>query len=148
MLKINLFLISCLIFVFCQSAQQPQQAQSQGLQKIYYKSQAELQKLREAGAEIVVEEPDYVIIRTDSMLQTESLNSVPIEEQDLVQRLVKIHVKDSTDIQAVVNSGMDLWEIKADTAIGRAYDLYIERLRKAGLTVKIIARDASKMEEK
>ncbi len=66
----------------------------------------------------------------------------------MVQRLVKIYLKDSTDLQKVVNSGVDLWEVKADTAVARAFDIYIERLREAGLSVKIIARDASQMEEK
>jgi len=148
MLRLNFLLFIFMIFAFCQPEQQPQQAQSQGLRKIYYKNQQEVQQLRQAGAEIIVQEPDYVIIRTDSMLQALSVKSDPIEETDLVQRLVKIHVKDSQDIQTVANSGIDLWEVKGDTALGRAFDIYIERLKKAGLSVKIVAEDASKWEEK
>jgi hypothetical protein len=141
-------LIACLIFAFCQSEQQPQQAQSQGLQKVYYNNQDEIQNLRQAGAEIIVQEPDYVVIRTDKMLQTHGLKLEPIQEVDMVQRLVKVALKDSTDLQTIVNSGVDLWEVKNDTAVVRAFDIYIERLKEAGLSVKIIAQNASKMEEK
>lgn len=148
MLRTFFIMFACLIFVVCQSEQQPQQAQSQGLQKVYYKNQDEIQNLRNAGAEIIVQEAAYVVIKTDKMLQTHGLKSEAIQETDMVQRLVKIIVKDSTDRQTVVNSGVDLWEMKSDTAIARAYDIYIEQLRKAGLTVEIIAKDASKWEGK
>ena len=148
MLRIYFILLACLVFAFCQSQQQPQQAQSQGLQKIYYKNQDEIQNLRDAGADIIVQEPDYVVIRTDKMLQTHGLKSEPIQEVDLVQRLVKIALKDSSDLQTVVNTGVDLWEVKNDTAVVRAFDIYIEQLKQAGLSVEIIANNASKMEEK
>jgi hypothetical protein len=148
MLRIYFVLLVCLVFAFCQSEQQPKQAQSTGLQKVYYKNPDEIQNLRNAGAEIIVQEADYVVIKTDKMLQTHGFKSEPIQETDLVQRLVKIHVKDSTDRQTVVNSGIDLWEMKNDTAIARAYDIYIENLRAAGLSVEIIAKDASKREDK
>jgi len=141
-------LLACLIFAFCQSEQQPQQAQSQGLQKVYYNNQDEIQNLRQAGAEIIVQEPNYVVIRTNKMLQTHGLKLEPIQEVDMVQRLVKIALRDSTDLQTIVNSGVDLWEVKNDTAVVRAFDIYIERLKEAGLSVKIIAQNASKMEEK
>ena len=148
MLRLYFLLFACLIFAFCQSEQQPQQAQSQQLQKVYYKSEEEVQKLRDAGAEIIVQQPDYVIIKTDKMVAAQDIKSEPIKESDMIQRLVKICVKDSTDLQTVVNSGIDLWEVKNDTAIARAYDIYIEALRQAGLSVEIIAQDASKREEK
>lgn len=148
MLRIYFILLACLIFAFCQSEQQPQQAQKAGLQKVHYKNQEEIQALRNAGAEIIVQEPDYVVIRTDKMLQTHGLKSEPIQEADLVQRLVKIALKDSTDLQTVVNSGVDLWQVKNDTAVARAFDIYIEQLKQAGLSVEIIAKNASKLEEK
>jgi hypothetical protein len=148
MFRIHLLLLVCLIFAFCQSEQQPQQAQTAGLQKVYYKNQEDIQNLRNAGAEIIVQEPDYVVIRTDKMLQTHGLKSEPIQEADLVQRLVKIHLKDSTDLQKVVNTGVDLWEVKNDTAVVRAFDIYIEQLKELGLSVEIIAKNASKMKEK
>ena len=148
MLRVYFILLVCLIFAFCQSEQQPQQAQKAGLQKVYYSNQDEIQNLRQAGAEIIVQEPDYVVIRTNKMLQIHGLKLEPIQEVDLVQRLVKIALKDSTDLQTVVNSGVDLWEVKNDTAVVRAFDIYIEQLKKAGLSIEIIAQNASKMEEK
>jgi len=147
MLRLYFLLFAGVIFVFCQSEQQPQQAQSQQLQKVYYKSADEVQKLRDAGAEIIVQQPDYVIIKTGKMIAAQDVKSEPIKESDLIQRLVKIYLKDSTDLQTAVNSGIDLWEVKNDTAIARAYDIYIEALRKAGLSVEIIAQNASQREE-
>ena len=79
MLRIYLLLFVCLISAFCQSEQQPQQAQKAGLQKVYYNNQDEIQSLRNAGAEIIVQEPDYVVIRTDKMLQAHGLKSEPIQ---------------------------------------------------------------------
>ncbi|MDZ7265181.1 MAG: hypothetical protein ONB16_11385 [candidate division KSB1 bacterium] len=148
MLRLNFLLVAWLIFICCQSEQQPQQAAQRPLQKVYYQSEAEVQRLRDAGAEIIVQQPDYVIIKTDKMVAIQDLKSEPIREADMVQRLVKIYVKDSTDRQIVVNSGIDLWEMKNDTAIARAYDIYIEKLRQAGLTVAIISQDARQREEK
>lgn len=148
MLRLYFLLFACLIFAFCQSEQQPQQAQTAGLQKVYYKNPEEVQNLRNAGAEIIVQQPDYVVIRTNKMLQTHGLKSEPIQEADLVQRLVKIAIRDSSDLQTIVNSGVDLWEVKNDTAVVRAFDIYIEQLKQAGLSVEIIAQNASKLEEK
>ncbi len=148
MLRFNILLFAWLIFAGCQSEQQPQQATQRPLQKVYYKSNEEVQRLRAAGAEIIVQQPDYVIIKTDHMVGMQDLKSEPIKESDLVQRLVKIYIKDSTDRQIVVNSGIDLWQVQNDTAIGRAYDIYIEKLRQAGLTVEIIAQNAKQREEK
>lgn len=148
MIRSSFLLFAWLIFVCCQSEQQPQQASQRPLQKVYYKSEAEVQQLREAGAEIIVQQPDYVIIKTDKMVAVQGLQSEPIRESDMVQRLVKIYVKDSTDRQIVVNSGIDLWEIKNDTAVARAYDIYIDKLRQAGLHVEIISQDARQREEK
>lgn len=148
MLRLNILLFAWLIFAGCQSEQQPQPATQRPLQKVYYKSNEEVQRLAAAGAEIIVQQPDYVIIKTDHMVGMEDLKSEPIKESDLVQRLVKIHVKDSTDRQIVVNSGIDLWQVQNDTAIGQAYDIYIEKLRQAGLAVEIIAQNAKQRGEK
>ncbi len=143
MLRSLLLLVACLILANCQSNQQPRQATGPTLQKVYYKNPEEIQRLRAAGAEVIVREPDYVVVRTDKMLKSFGMQSQPIQESDLVQRLVKIILKDSSDLQTVVNSGVDLWQVIGDTVIARAYDIYIERLREAGFTVQIIARNAS-----
>lgn len=144
MVKILMGLLSLLLLFSCSPKVEQQSAG--GLKKISYSSNEQLQALKDAGAEIIVQEPDYVIVRTDDMLQALSVKSTPIKEADLVQRLVHIQLKDSTSLQTVVNAGVDLWQVVGDTAIARAYDLYINKLRAAGLDVKIIAQDASKWE--
>ena len=137
-------ILSLLIVIAC--SQEVNQQAVGGLKKIAYTSDDQLQALKDAGAEIIVQEPDYVVVRTDNMLQALDVQTTSIKESDLVHRLVFVHLKDSTSLQTVVNSGVDLWQVAGDTAIVRAFDLYINKLRDAGLDVKIIAQDASKWE--
>ena len=143
---LHCFIIVLLLCGAC-TTPKPQQAKQQQLQKIFYSSEDEIQRLRNAGAEIIVKESDYVIVRTDSMLNAQSFSFEPIQESDLVQRLIKIIVKDSTDKCAIANVGIDIWEVKADTIIARAYDNYIEQLKNAGLSVQIIATNAANLKE-
>ncbi len=145
MAKIMMGIMS-LLLIIAACNQQVEQQSTTGLKKISYSSKEQLEAIKKAGAEIIVQEPDYVVVRTDEMLQALGVKSAPIDEVDLVQRLVKIHLQDSTSLQTVVNTGVDLWQVEGDTAIARAFDLYINKLRDAGLDVKIIAQDASKWE--
>jgi len=113
------------------------------LRKIRYADAAELQRIRQTGAEIIVQQPDYVVIRSDSaQLAALSLPSQLVQEQDLVQRLVAIVLRDSTSLQTVVDSGVDLWETRGDTAIARAFDIQLDKLRQEGLAITVIAENA------
>lgn len=104
--------------------------------------------MRNAGAEIIVQEKDYIIVSTENVAQTLDLRFEAISESDLVQRFVHVLLTDRSELQQVVNSGMDYWELKGDTVVGRAFDVQIEQLRKEGFTVDIIAQNASAREEK
>ena len=144
MAKILAMMFSVALIVSC--SQQVEQQSVGGLKKISYSSEEQLQALKDSGAEIIVQEPKYVVVRTDEMLQALNVQSTNIKEIDLVQRLVFVHLKDSTSLQTVVNTGVDLWQVVEDTAIVRAFDLYINQMREAGLDLRIIAQDASKWE--
>lgn len=140
-----------LVFILsaCTAQQQPGTQQvapssAKALKKIPYKNAEELQRLRAAGLEIIVQQADYVIVRTDSAtVSAFAANAAPAQEQDLVQRLVHIQLRDSSDVQRIVDSGADLWEVKSDTAIVRAFDIQLERLRSAGMSVHVLKSDAS-----
>ena len=142
----TIYLLIFLIGIFACKSPEAQKSSLQGLKKIHYTSEEEISQLKQAGAEIIVKEKDYVIVRGDKMIQTLSLKFEPIAETDLVQRLVHIHIKDKDDLQTVVDTGVDFWQVKGDTAIGRAFDIQIEKIRAAGLTVKVVAMDAAKKE--
>ena len=144
MAKMLAMMVSIALIISC--SQQVEQQSVGGLKKISYSSEEQLQALKDSGAEIIVQEPKYVVVRTDEMLQALNVQSTNIKEIDLVQRLVFVHLKDSTSLQTVVNSGVDLWQVVEDTAIVRVFDLYINQMRDAGLDLKIIAQDASKWE--
>ena len=106
-----------------------------------------MQQLRQAGVEIIVQEPGYVIVRIDSIRGTFAVEFETFTEDELVQRLVQIQLVDSGDVQKVVDTGVDLWEVKDNTAIAQAFDIYIENLRQMGFAVEIVDRDARKREE-
>ncbi len=146
MRRIYQVLLACFIvpWIGISLAQQPP---GKGLKKVRYSSQAEVQQLRQVGAEIIVQQPDYVIIRTDSIQGTLSVQLEAFTEAELVQRLVQISLSDSGDVQTIVDTGVDLWEVKDSTAIAQAFDIYIEKLRQSGFTVEIIAEDARNREE-
>lgn len=131
----------------CAEQQPPPAASATGLKKIRYHSAEELQKLRAAGAEIIVQQSDYVVVRVDSAAVS-ALSGVPAEqaqEKDLVQRLVHIKIDSVHDVQQIVDGGLDLWEAKGDTAIARAFDVQLERLRQAGFEFRIAAQDANQL---
>ncbi len=154
MLKLGWCGMLILGLVACASQPEPgvQQAptnSAKALKKISYKNAEELQRLRDSGAEIIVQQADYVIVRTDSQtLSAFAANATRAREQDLIQRLAHVQLRDSSDVQILVDSGVDLWEVNADTAIVRAFDIQLERLRKAGMSFSIVNEDASKPEGK
>ncbi len=131
------------------SVQQAQTTSANALKKISYKSAEELQRLRDSGAEIIVQEPTYVIVRSDSQtLSAFAVNAAPAQELDLIQRLAHVQLRDSSDVQKIVDAGVDLWEVNGDTAIVRAFDIQLDHLRAAGMSLRIEKQDASQTEGK
>ena len=137
----------CLFLGAC-STPEPQQAANHGMKKIRYTSEADLQRLRQAGARIIVQQPGYVIIDSDSTIGALGFKAESIQESDLVQRLVRIATANRDERQMAIDTGIDPWEVRGDTLIARAFDLQIEQLRSSGLTVEIIAENAAKWEDK
>jgi len=129
-------ILLCPLLFCCQESDVAEQGAAGGLQKISNLTEAQIQELRDAGAEIIVQEPDYIVVRTTNMTGALAFSASGIEEKDLLQRLVHIHVP-----------GVDFWQVDGDTAIARAFDIYINDLRAAGLSVRIVAQDASKWAE-
>lgn len=137
------YTIGVMIFILLAcGTKKPEPAGTQALQKVEIKTADDVEKLKAAGAEIVVQEKDYVIIRTDSMLSVQSISGQPVEEADFVQRLIMVVATDSGDLQKIVDTGIDLWHVKNDTVIARAFDLYIEKLNSMGFDVRILDEDA------
>lgn len=124
------------------------QAPGAGLKKVSNATGAQIQALKQAGADIIVQEPGYIIIRTDHVEGALSVNLETFKEEEMVQRLVQIQLSDSGDVQKIVDTGVDLWEVEDNTAYAQAYDYYIEKLRGMGFTVEITAQNARIREEK
>ncbi|MBN1562172.1 hypothetical protein JW998_18095 [candidate division KSB1 bacterium] len=141
-----LIILFFLLFIHCVEREGAEKTAIGSLQKIAHPSDAQIQELRQAHAEIIVREPDYIIIRTTKMTMPLAFAASPVLEKDLVQRLVHIHLPDSTALQTVINSGVDFWGVEGDTAVARAFDIYIDDLRAAGLTVRIVAQKAARLE--
>jgi len=147
---VKLLLLGCLALAFCACTSQPASGPATGLRKVRYRTPEELQKLRDAGVDIVVQQSNYVIVRVDSTKVT-ALAAVPteaVQERDLVQRLVHIKIDSTHVLQQVADAGLDVWEVQGDTVVARAYDLQLERLRQAGFTWREVAQDADQMKGK
>ncbi|MGH1365898.1 MAG: hypothetical protein ACRBF0_20235 [Calditrichia bacterium] len=118
-----------------------------GLRKVPTADAATIEKLTNAGAEILVKQPDYIIIRIDGMQAVQAVNTVQLNEADLIQRVVEIQLQDSTSVQTIVDMGIDLWDVEENKAVAQAYDLHITRLRDAGFTVAILEENSQTRRE-
>lgn len=143
----SLFILLVFIILLSCNSEPPQPPPTDKLRKVEYESQEQIDQLRKAGAKIIVQEPDYVVIETDSMVSTLSVPSSPIKESDLVQRLIHVYAPDSSDVQKIIDTGIDFWQVKGDTVIARAFDIYIEQLRASGFDVEIIQQNMREKED-
>lgn len=130
-------------FNACQVSDQSLYSQN-NLAKVRYNNEAELQNIRDTGADLIVIQPDYVILRSNGSSALQSLNLETFEEQEMIQRLIRVALRDSGDVQKIVDSGADFWDVEDSSAIVRAHDYYIEKLQKMGFTISIIANNASR----
>ena len=141
-----LLLLSIPLFFACQQENITTQLDA-GLHKIVNPTPEQIERLRELGTEIIVQEEDYIIIRADASIEAVTVTTQPVEEADFIHRLIRVPLDDSTALQTVVNAGVDLWTVQNDTAIARAFDIDIREIRNAGLDVLVVAQDASKWVE-
>ena len=115
------------------------------LKKITIQSKQQADSLLAAGIDVIVVEDDYVVARLDEaneeQVQSMHLQTKPIEESDLVQRLVKIVIKDRLDSTALLEMGVDIWEIKGDTVIAQVFDKHIRLAQEKGYPVEIVERN-------
>lgn len=109
------------------------------LVKISIADPAQADSLLQLGFEVIVEEPDYVIARVDSSevqtLRALRLSWGAFESSDLVQLLVRIPVRDSSDVAELVNLGIDLWEVREDSVVAQVYDKHIREAQARGFVV-------------
>ncbi len=118
-----------------------------GLRKISTADQQTIERLRQSGVKILVQQPDYVIIYSDSTtLQTLAMNTQPVAEKEVVQRLVNIHFADKAQLQQIVDLGVDLWDVQGDTVTARVYDFYLEQLKQNGINYRVVKTDAGAKE--
>jgi hypothetical protein len=150
--KFLLMLLGVLVFIACRQQQPASSPTSTGLRKISVSDQQMVERLRQSGVKILVQQPDYVIIHSDSaaagQLQALAMNTQPASEQDLVQRLARIHFADKTQLQKIVDLGVDLWEVQGDSVTARVYDWHLEQLKHDGLSYRILKMDAGAQEDK
>jgi hypothetical protein len=145
--KTLLILLGVILLSACRQ-QQPAATATSGLKKIHSSDPQTVQSLRQMGVEILVQQPDYLIIRTDSAtarkIQTMALAPQSgATERDLVQRLVRIHFADKSQLQAIVNLGVDVWEVEGDSVTARVFDLHLEKLAQQDFTYRILKMNAS-----
>jgi hypothetical protein len=146
--KILLVLFGVILLGACRQ-QQPRPAATApaGLHKIKITDTQTVARVRQMGVQILVQEPDYLIVRSDSAaageIQMLAMESQPATERDLVQRLVRIHFADQPQLQKIVDFGVDVWEVERDSVTARVFDLHLEKLRQDGFAYRILKMDAS-----
>ena len=159
----KIYLLIPLIFLTAlgcqdQSEQAPQTVSQEffnsGLQlvKIPIKDPAVADSLINSGMDVVVVEENYVIARLSSQdavkVQTMSLKMETFREEELVQRLVKVVMKQKSDLQELSNTGIDIWEVKGDTVLAQAFDKYIRQIQEKGYPVEIVEKNVLNVVEK
>jgi len=118
-----------------------------GLRKISPADQQTIERLRRSGVKILVQQPDYLIIYSDSTtLQTLAMNTQAATEKEIVQRLVNIHFTDKAQLQQIVDLGVDVWDVQGDSVTARVYDFYLEQLKQNGINYRVIKMDAGAKE--
>jgi hypothetical protein len=140
--KILLLILGAMTFAAC-GQQQPAARSTKGLRKISVTDAETVARIRQSGAKILVQEPDYLVVYSEGEV---GISSQPASEQDLVQRVARIHFADQTQLQKIVDLGVDLWEVESDSATARVYDLYLEQLKQDGFAYRILKMDAAKEE--
>jgi hypothetical protein len=147
-----------LLFLFLQgfacqnSGEPPPQAVSQAffaagpkLVKIAVKDTALVDSLISQGVDVIVIADDHVIARLDGQsaarVQTMALSMKSIKEQELVQRLIRVVMRQQSDLSELASTGIDIWEVRGDTVIAQAYDKYIRQIQSKGYSVEIIAKN-------
>ncbi len=150
------YLLVLLVFAFgvgCQngsgtkSKSETGTMQSEGpqLKKISIQSTEQAAALINAGLDVIVVENDYVVARLDEaneeQVQAMNLQTEPIQESDLVQRLVKIVIKDRLDSTELLDMGVDIWDIKDKTVTAQVFDKHIRLAEEKGYSVEIIERN-------
>jgi hypothetical protein len=149
MVKILLVFAGAIMLSACRQPQPSATPPASGLRKISAADSQTLERLRQSGVKILVQQPDYLIVYSDSaQIQALGPQAKPATEQDLVQRLVRIHFADKTQLQKIADLGVDVWEVQGDSVTARVYDLHLEQLKQDGFAYRILKMDASAKEDK
>lgn len=150
-------------FVFligCQSGtgQQPpatvQTATASGPQivKIPITNPSQVDSLRNRGIDILVAEETYVAARVapeeEVKVHALQLQTEPIKETELVQRLVRIPGVDKARLQELVDLGIDVWEVEGDALTAQVFDKHIWEIEKRGFTVEVLERNVQNVTNK
>lgn len=140
------FLIAC-------ASPEQKTSSSAGLRKVMITSQDDVEKLRGLGLQIIVQEENYVVIRQDStqirQLQDAAITTTPIQETDLVQRLVKVRYTSREQLQQIIDLGIDVWEVdsESDSLLARVFDSHLASLQADSIGYRVVEQYAGKKKE-
>ena len=135
----NMFLTGALLLFICGCAEQPKETSQKitmeafqagpQLVKIPITGKEEAEKILATGVDVVVIEDSYLIVRISGeeakAMDAMQTTMQPVQEKDLVQRLIRVYMNDPSDLQQIGDTGIDVWEVKGDTVVAQAYDKYI-----------------------
>jgi len=143
--KLFVMLFSAIVLAACGQQQPETTSTARGLRKINTTDQQTIERLRQSGVKILVQQPDYLIIYSDSST-IQALNTQAATEKEIVQRLVNIHFADKAQLQQIVDLGVDVWDVQGDSVTARVYDWYLEQFKQNGINYRVVKMDASAKE--
>lgn len=139
-----------MVFLLACASPEQKSTSSPGLRKVTITSQQDVERLRGLGLQIIVQEKDYVVVRQDSsqihQLEDAAIKTAPIQETDLVQRLVKIHYASREQLQQIVDMGVDVWEVEGDSLLARVFDSHLVSLQADSIGYRVVEQYAGKKE--
>jgi len=158
-IRIVLFMLAfCMLSCRQQVQESPKPITAENFQagpqlvKIMLDSPDVLQQLEAQNVEIIVQEDDYVIARLDQSefgeINAMSVSLQQPKESDLVQRLIAVQVSDSSEVAAVNNSGINIWETHGDSIVAQAFDNQIKNIEAMGISVEILEDDIQNVVKK
>ena len=119
------------------------------LVKIVLDDPADADRLIAQGVDVIVVEPDYVIAKLDDrggqQITNMAMQMITFEEDELVQRLIEVKMRNNENLTELSNIGIDIWEVKGDTVVAQAFDKYIRQIQALGYELQIVEKNIQTM---
>lgn len=103
--------------------------------KLIINKPTDLSNIENYVAKILVEEPNFLVVRIEENKVIPGVLLVPVTEKDFIQRKVRIYFENKQQLKQILETGMDIFAKDNEKIIGRAFDAQIKQLETLGIIV-------------